>query len=870
MKDSDLQLYSQFVRPELARVLEALKLDNVYHKALGDQLFYKKDGNEIAVSDFLGGFGSTILGHNHPEILKVADECQRALLPQHSQASLKAISAHLGQKINTLIKNKLQEERDFVVTFANTGTEAVEVALKHSLLEWTEKKDRFIYRLRTHIIQARVNDAVRKKIEDYCEEINGLSPIMLSLEKSFHGKTSGSVAVTANTAYRKMYQASPVEVKFFSTQELERLAETIIALDNTLSFDDGYSVTFSPIVGFIYEPIQGEGGIEEIPESFLKEVARKLKKRHIPLISDEIQSGLLRTGKFFCSQWFGIKPDYILLGKSLGGGIAKVSAAVIASNHYVDEFGWIHSSTFSEDDWSSSIALKALEIMELEESIISGNADKFEKRIRLEFAELQKKYPNVIKQVKGRGFFLGVEFNFDETSPVTDFMNAIYEHGHLTYVYTSYLLHRHNVRVGVTLSAPEIIRIEPSAFITESSIRKLIKGFDQLCSMISKRENLRLTSHLWNQEFTEEQLNTVSEERSIIADSINTKDHHIGFLTHLVSPYQVLIMDKGLGLVDTKEIDRFLKNYANQAIPFRYGQKILKGLNGNEIVLNLYGILQPSSFFENSLRNRDFKAARLVQEAVDLAHSHGMKYFGLGQFTSIVSENGLLLNSHGMCLTTGNSLTAGMAIEAIKKISKDKNIDLKKVRIGVVGFTGNICNVLTQIIADDVTHLVLIHRQASENTAKYKEAIDSLLTHTTIKKENLQFGHDLSDLKDCDVMIIGTNSSSEIIKSEHVKEGAIVLDISVPTNVQADVRKRKDVTYLQGGLVRLPLGQAVDHPWMPLKNGDCFACMAETITLGLHKKDSSYSMGRMNKTQVLDSLRLAGEVGVVLGGLRER
>lgn len=869
MKNLDLQQYSQYVRPELARMLDALKLSNVYHKALGDQLFYKKYEDEISVCDFLGGFGSTILGHNHPEILKIAEKNISSKLPQHSQASLKAKTAHLAEKLNQLVKNKLHDERDFITTFANTGTEAVEVALKHCLLEWNEKRQRFIYSLKTQIIQAKIEGELKEKINKYCDAVNNLSPVILSLEKSFHGKTSGAVAMTANSAYRKMYQASPIEVKFFSPEDMSILADVVIASDLSLIVSKDQTLTFSPIVGFIYEPIQGEGGIEEIPEIFLKEVSRKLKKRHIPLISDEIQSGLFRTGKFLCSEWFGLKPDYILLGKSLGGGIAKISATMIARNHYVDEFGWIHTSTFSEDDWSSAIALKSLEILEFDEEIIAKKAEAFEKRIRTEFAELQVRYPNVIKLVKGRGFFLGIEFNFDESSPLTDMMRGFYEQGHATYMYTSYLLHNHNVRVGVTLSAPEIIRLEPSAFVTNESISQLIRGFDALCDIISKRENLRLTAHLWDQDFTPEQLKTVSDKKSEIIDAKNSDVIHIGFLTHIVNPIQAQSLDKALEHVDPASIEAFLKNYSNQAAPIRYFQKKIKGINNSEIILNLYGIMQPSSFFETSLRQHDFKAARLVQDAVDLAASHGMKYFGLGQFSSIVSENGLLLKSENMPITTGNSLTAAMAIEAIRQISKEKNINLKNGKIGVVGFTGNICNVLTQIIADDVTNLVLIHRKNAGGGNKTQEAIDLLLTETKLKKENLQFGDDLASLIECDVIIIGTNSAAEIILSEHVKEGAIVLDISIPSNVHSSVRKRKDVTYLQGGLAKLPFNQVVDHPWVPLKTGDCFACMAETIVLGLHKKTASYSLGRMNKPQVLDSFKLANEVGVVLGGLRK-
>lgn len=870
MNENALLKYQQYVRPELGKVLSALKLDNIYESSFGDQLFYHKNNVKISVSDFLGGFGSTILGHNHPKIIETLKSCQDLLLPQHAQGSLKKESAVLAEKLNHFTKLKLQDSRDFVVTFANSGTESVEVALKHSLLEWNEKRAHSIFKIRTYIIRSKnIPEKLKEKVDSYCDKLSSMKPVMISLEKSFHGKTSGAITLTANSAYKKMFHAAPVETKFFSINELSSMLQYIEQSDEILEISPELKFSFSPLVGFIYEPIQGEGGIEEIPESFLTGASLELKKRGIPLICDEIQSGLFRTGKFLCSEWSGIKPDYILLGKSLGGGVAKISATMIAKDHYVDEFGWIHTSTFAEDDWSSLIAISTLDFLFENETDVASRAIEFERTIRHEVSLLQKKYPNVIRLVKGRGFFLGIEFNFDEKAPMTDLLNGIYEQGHATYIYTSYLLHHHQVRVGVTLSAPEIIRLEPSAFVGQESVKKLINGLDELCNILSQRKNLALMSHLWDQNFSLEQLQTVSAKKSFIEESKGSNKVHIGFLTHTVNPIQAQSLDLSFSHINPKELESFLKKYANQTAPFRYFQKTIKGANNCEVILNLYGIMQPSSYFEESLRNQDMRAARLVQEAVDLARSHEMKYFGLGQFTSIVSENGLLLSSDDMAITTGNSLTAAMAIEAVMKVANDKKIDLKKAKIGVVGYTGNICNVLTQIIADVSSNLVLIHRESIENNKKYQDAIDLLLSQTTLKKEHLTLGHDLSALRDCEIVIVGTNSASEIIQTDHIRDGAIVLDISIPSNVQSAVKKRSDVSYFQGGLAKLPFDQVVDHPWVPLKGGDCFACMAETIVMGLIGKNESYSLGRLNKQQVLESLKLAQDVGVSLGSLRK-
>jgi acetylornithine/succinyldiaminopimelate/putrescine aminotransferase/predicted amino acid dehydrogenase len=870
MNDQSLLTYTKYVRPELGKVLSALKLDVIYKKALGDKMFCEMDGRETIVSDFLGGFGSTILGHNHPDIIAELKYCQDHSVPQHAQASLKKETALLAETLNSLTQKKMNDERVFITTFANSGTEAVEVALKHALLEWNDKREKTLLKIRTHLIRSKnVPEKIRTLVENYCKKIEDIKPIMLSLEKSFHGKTSGSIALTANSAYKKMFQASPVEVKFFSLEEKEAMLAFILASDMPLILSPEISMSFNPIVGFIYEPIQGEGGIEEVPAAFLKTIAEGLKIRHIPLICDEIQSGLYRTGKFLCSEWSGVKPDYILLGKSLGGGVAKISATMIARDHYVDEFGWIHTSTFAEDDWSSLIAARSLSILQKEENEIVKRAEQFEAKIRSEVEKIQKLYPDVINGIKGRGFFLGVEFNFDQTSPLTDLLNGLYEQGHATYVFTSYLLHHHQVRVGVTLSAPEIIRLEPAAFVTQESVSSLILGLTALCEKIASRKTLSMISHLWTKKFTADELATVSEKRSVLVDAHESKETHIGFLTHVVNAEQARSLDLAFSHVEAPEIELFLSNYANQTAPFRYFQKTLKGKDGSVVVLNLYGIMQPSSYFETSLRNFDGKAARLVQEAVDLARIQGMSYFGLGQFTSIVSENGMLLQSQEMPITTGNSLTAAMAIEGIKKAAADKKIELKKTKVGVVGFTGNICNVLTQIIADDVEGLVLIHRDDKNNAHKYNEAVDQILSQTKLKKENISIGHDLTALKECAVVIVGTNSASEIILSEHVKEGAIVLDISIPSNVQSAVKKRADVSYFQAGLAKLPDDQIVDHPWVPLKTGDCFACMAETIVMGFLKEKKSYSLGRLNKEQVVESLRMAGSVGITLGGLKK-
>jgi predicted amino acid dehydrogenase len=396
---------------------------------------------------------------------------------------------------------------------------------------------------------------------------------------------------------------------------------------------------------------------------------------------------------------------------------------------------------------------------------------------------------------------------------------------------------------------------------------QLFKGFDDLCQVLFERKNLKLLSHLWKQEFTAEQLAIVSDEKYPIEEK-KDGEYHVGFLTHIVDERQARQLDKSLVPVAPENIKEFLAKYKNHATPFRYFQKEITSTNGQKVILNLYGIMQSSAFFARSMHAEDFKAFNVVQATVDLATSHQMDFLGLGQFSSIVSENGQLLTSKKLPLTTGNGLTAAMAFEAVKQTCSQRNINLSQAKIAVVGFAGNICNVITQIASDHCQNILLVSRESVESNPKYKLAIELILQNSKIKKENLSYGHSLESLKDRDIIIVGTNSSEEIIKSEMVKSGAIILDISIPSNVESVVKKRSDVVYLQGGLAKLPLAQVVDHPWVPLKTGDCFACMAETILMGFLKENRSYSFGMLNKADVLKTLGFATKTGITLGGLK--
>ncbi len=861
--------YEKLVRPELGRMLSLLNLDLVYHRAAGDSLFTRDtNNNEKEITDFLGGYGSTILGHNYSPILSSFEQLIASQTSVHSQASLRLKSAELAKLINEVIHSETSETRDFVMTTANSGAEAVEVALKHSLLEWKNKKAQLALQIELLLLK---NPKLLQypQFQTAFKTFTETQPILLSLDRSFHGKTSSALFATSNSDYRKMFDRGPFKVLFLDPlQDANQLQNQFTELDFKIDILQDLKIEFSPYFAFIFEPIQGEGGIHVLPEGFFEAITPLLRARKIPLIADEIQSGLFRAGSFLASTPLNIQPDYILLGKSLGGGVAKASCALIARDHYQDEFGWLHTSTNAEDDWSCTIAIRVIELLMERKREIRQRALYFESFMYRLGEELKMKFPGTIKQIKGKGLFIGLEFNFELDVELPSIVRGFQHSGQATYLFTSYLLHEHGLRVGVTLSAPNTLRFEPSAFISDKALEKLRTGLFDLISLLHQKMIGRLMAHLWLERPSDSHLNRPSRAAAIPKSLSESKATRVGFLSHIINLETLRKMDAALEGVSEADFRRMFKLNLNQTSPFCYHQQEIKGLKGEPIILNVYGLFIPSYQFEEDLRKQTHFTLRKVQEAVDLATDEGCRYFGLGQYSSIVSFNGQLLKNK-IPITTGNSLTAGMAVRAIEDVIQKRGTVPNELRIGVVGFTGNICQVVSQLLGDLGSPMTLIHREPFAESPRFQAAVNTLLKNSNVTKESLICTHDIAALKDCDVVLVGTNSSQQFIMSEHLKKNAIILDISVPSNLHNSVKSSKEFISFQGGFVRFPFEQVPEHHWIPAAGTkNWFACMGETLLCGLNKIEHSFSIGNLEKSAILQTLRMADEMGVTLGDLR--
>jgi acetylornithine/succinyldiaminopimelate/putrescine aminotransferase len=503
------ELYTRYCRPLVGEMLAALRLDVVFHRGEGDSLFHFDDqGREHEVTDFLGGYGALVFGHNHPELTAVAIRHFETKIPLFAQLSCRAPAARLGARLSEMMLARTG--RAFVTTLSSTGAEAVEAAMKHAeyahrerircLLREVDAKASTVrrglaegrYRLSRRFFDQADSclrfvggenvDAVAEAMRHHDERGFETPSVFLSLRRAFHGKTLGALGLTHHAGYRTPFARAGSRSTFVeggNVPELEAAIRSATIPYVTLAVDAAGEVGLVElghvnVAALFVEPLQGEGGMHVTSRDYLQRCRELASEHAFPLVFDEIQSGMGRTGTFLFSEQLGVVADYYTLSKGLGGGVAKVSALLVEASQYERQFGLIHTSTFGEDDLGSAVALRALELLE-ERPELMRNCVERGHQIGDALMGLQDEYPDVIDSVRGVGLMIGVEFRpqEDRGSPA---IGALFAQGLFGYVVSGYLLHEHGLRIAPCMSNRAILRIEPSALIGQEACGRLVAG----------------------------------------------------------------------------------------------------------------------------------------------------------------------------------------------------------------------------------------------------------------------------------------------------------------------------------------------------------------------------------------------------------
>lgn len=412
--------FKNYMNPGLCTLLGLLDFDKQYVRAEG---VYVWDGDGNRYLDFLGGYGSLNLGHNHPYVIEALQKV--AAMPNLLQAGMGVAASTLAHNLAQITPGRLQN-----TFFCNSGAEAVEGALK-------------LARIATG----------RTRI--------------LSCQSGFHGKTMGSLSVTGREKYRKDFEPLLPACDVVPYGDLE-------ALEEQLKTED--------VAAFIVEPIQGEGGIIVPPAGYLSAALALCHKYGTLLIADEIQTGLGRTGKMFACEHEGVEPDILCLAKSLGGGIMPIGAVITTAELWNKAYGGIekcllHTSTFGGNTWAATAGIATLEVLYKED--LPRRAAELGAYLLDGLRLLQEKY-RLIREVRGCGLLVGIEFEQPAKGMLAKIAGAVNKLAseYLGSMVAGVLLNEHRIITAYTLNNPNVIRLEPPLVVSREEIDYVLNALE--------------------------------------------------------------------------------------------------------------------------------------------------------------------------------------------------------------------------------------------------------------------------------------------------------------------------------------------------------------------------------------------------------
>lgn len=863
-----LDKYTRYNNPRLGLLLETLGIDYTYHRAEKDSLYTRIDGEEVEILDFVGGFGANLLGHNNSELKRVVTGfLERDEVPLLDQGSIQKHTGDFAEKL-TMTVGKITGKAYYAV-FGSTGAEAVEMALHHALLEWNARIDRMeerqLQRFGDYPSAGVVETWKRNR------EIIERYPVnVIALEGGFHGHTSGARSVLGSVGkrlpFRRMNSVEPLfetDSGDYRTRIGDLVKEHVIPIKRIVERDGALVAEefgLRCVIAAIAEPLLGEGGVREVDRDFLHYLAGF----DFPLIIDEIQTGLGRTGRFLASE--GITSDYYLFSKSLGGGIEKVSALLIDTNRYRSSFGEYYTSTFGGGGLGSKVGSKVLEIVERDD--IPEAAREKGKKLFRKLDAIREEYPEVLKAVNGRGLFIGLHLRGFRESEIL-LLRIIDSRKLLGKLYAVYLLKKHGIRTAPTLSAPNVLRIQPSAYITDENIDRLAAAVRDLAGTVSSKSMHRLFSVLMDGDPFEDNRGKIPECGFFYSklDKAKKGSVKIAFISHFVYPLEELrMMEPALcGASDTGLRILFNKlQFLLEMKPFiGYAKNIFNGK------VNFIHIALPidSSELERMHRTgRRRKVVSRIQDAVDMAAGMGVSAVSLGGFISILSNDGLALAEPGSTrIVTGNTLTAVAGFKRfIGEILHNEKF-LKRNTLGIVGATGNIGSRITMELFklhELFGKIVLIGRKRGK-LERLKSHLLSMARNGNLPRVDVEIATDVIVLKECDIISIATSSNDPIVYPHHLSEQReyLISDLSVPFAVSKAVLKMPNVTFLPFiSYVSLPFDKdfVISSQTPP---GSVFCCAAEAILYGLEPVDEQLR-GRITSKGIAAMTRLGEKYGV--------
>ena len=367
--------------------------------------------------DCLGGFGAFNCGHRHPKVIEtVMNQLEKQ--PLSSAELIDANRSLLARILADVTPGDLQ-----YTFFTSSGTEAVECGLKMATLATGRH-------------------------------------YFVAFKGDFHGKTHGALSLTSKEHFRGPFLPLLQGTRFAPFGDLEYLTEMLDIMEYTGELP----------AAIVYEPIQGEGGVNIPPDEWIPGIRKLCDKYDIMMVADEVQAGMGRTGYLFATDYSKVAPDILCLGKSISGSVVPLSACVCTERAFRGMFPdpLLHSTTTGGNPLATAAGIASFNVILSED--LPGKAQKSGAIFMEGLEKLHKKYPELLTTYRGRGLMIAMEFCDGDMG-----YEVVYE-----------AFNRKLLLSGSLINA-KTIRIEPPLNITEEHVRKALEILDESMAIVYKK-----------------------------------------------------------------------------------------------------------------------------------------------------------------------------------------------------------------------------------------------------------------------------------------------------------------------------------------------------------------------------------------------
>jgi len=421
----ELALNDRYLNRQMGRILRTLGLDKTW---VGGDRAYLIDSDGRRYLDLISGYGVFALGRNHPDVIAAVHDVLAAATANLPQLGVTLLSGILAEQLLARAPGSVH-----AMVPANTGTEAVEAAIKLSRAATGRRR-------------------------------------VLYADHAFHGLTLGSLSLNGNEEFRADFGpllpgCDPVTFGDLAALELELARGDVAAL--------------------VIEPIQGKG-VNIPPDGYLAAAQRRCHESGALFVCDEVQTGIGRTGRFLALEHWDLAPDMICVAKALSGGLVPIGAVLVCRDAFDRVFNGMeravrHGSTFGGNDLAAAVGLATLRV--LERDGVVEHAARMGQLLLEETRPLVGRH-DVVRDVRGLGLMWAIEFGPPAGGGGRAVFNAVEraQPGLFAQLITVPLFHEHQILVQVAGHRMNVVKALPSLLINEDEVRRFAGALAEVVS----------------------------------------------------------------------------------------------------------------------------------------------------------------------------------------------------------------------------------------------------------------------------------------------------------------------------------------------------------------------------------------------------